>query len=391
MPRLTEMTSCVQKPLLLCLGLLSALMIARFVSNPLKLPVLVINMKKNNGKPTEESRQHMLIKFSELSQGVSAEIFDMGIANMICLGCMKCGTTTLLTILKDRRNHSIIPSGGELHFFDRIWPSNGWDNSQDMTAAIEKYGERWVYNGPEKAVRLEKTPKYIYGYEVPWRMAKMYGPLRTDLKLFAILRDPVDRAISGYFHERRDLDRATVEQSIDTDLINALGILKECYGIIALYEKKCPTFEEEVQQRKEFAVCAAHTLQECAECFNQNTKFRSALALSSVLERGIYVDQVQRYLCAGFSAPRLLFLPFTKFTSLSPDQVIEVLESFKDGTDIDIPLYKHLEKKENSRTGDFVLSESTRQRLDAFFEPWNKRLGKFLVDAGIPHDTVDVF
>ena len=53
------------------------------------------------------------------------------------------------------------------------------------------------------------------------------------------------------------------------------------------------------------------------------------LTLSSVLERGIYVDQVQRYLCAGFSAPKLLFLPFTKFTSQCLLQLITFIIKYE--------------------------------------------------------------
>jgi hypothetical protein len=383
------------KTFLVCSGIIGALAVAKLVSKPMQLPFLAINIKgkSDNGNIATKSGR-LTISFLEGSgQGVSAEIFSWGVANMICLGCMKCGTTTLLTILRGTKNHSIIPSDEELHFFDRFWP-HGWDNSQDMAPAIRSYAERWQHQSSnlDKTVRLEKTPKYIYGYEVPWRMAKMYGALRTDLKLFAILRDPIDRAVSGYFHERKELDRAVVEQSIDEDLFSALGILEECYGIITLHKKKCPTFEEEALRQKVFATCAVNALPEnCEGCSDQSTMITRALELSSVLERGVYVDQVQRYLCAGFSAHNLLILPFTKFTSLSPDQVVEVLESFKDGTDIDMPLHKHLDKKINSRTRDFVLSESTRQRLQEFFDPWNKRLGQFFVEAGIPHDTAAVF
>ena len=65
------MTSCVQKPILLmCLGLLGALMIARLVSKPLELPFLIINMDKKDAESTREIQQRMSIKFSEHSHEV---------------------------------------------------------------------------------------------------------------------------------------------------------------------------------------------------------------------------------------------------------------------------------------------------------------------------------
>ena len=140
-------------------------------------------------------------------------------------------------------------------------------------------------------------------------------------------------------------DRAAVEQSIDEDLISALAILEDCYGIITLYGKMCPTFEEEAQRRTAFAdMCSKCSSREMCRVFqSKHNSYKDTRPL--VLERGVYVDQVQRYLCAGFSAHNLLILPFTKFTSLSLDQVVEVLESFKDAAGIDMALHKHRQER----------------------------------------------
>lgn len=148
-----------------------------------------------------------------------ARPFLRGLPNFLILGAQKSGTTWLFEQL--RQHPRIFTSRPkELHYFSSI---------QHYGAAWSEY--RWRFQRmrklrPQHLVAGEATPNYLWtsdhGSEVwsaPWdetawrhgipdRIAETLG---TDLRLIAMLRDPVDRAISAFYHHL-DKDR------IDRDL-----------------------------------------------------------------------------------------------------------------------------------------------------------------------------
>jgi Sulfotransferase family len=73
----------------------------------------------------------------------------------------------------------------EVHFFDR-----------HLQRGIDWY--RGLFTGAEGAAVGESTPEYMYDERVPPVMARIVPQAR----LIAILRDPVDRAYSHYWHNR---------------------------------------------------------------------------------------------------------------------------------------------------------------------------------------------
>jgi Sulfotransferase domain len=102
----------------------------------------------------------------------------------LVIGAQKAGTTALYAYL---RWHPAItgPSWKEVSFFDRHW----WR------------GERW-YRGQfplRSAGRLvgEASPSYLFHPLAPERVRS----LLPDVRLIALLRDPVERAYSQYQHE----------------------------------------------------------------------------------------------------------------------------------------------------------------------------------------------
>lgn len=95
---------------------------------------------------------------------------------------MRCGTTSLANFL-DRQPYTAIAHGKELHYFDRQYESGlAWYAQHFETLA--------------KPIVGEATPMYLYRADVPGRIA---GDL-PDVKLIAILRDPVQRAQSHYWY-----------------------------------------------------------------------------------------------------------------------------------------------------------------------------------------------
>jgi len=115
----------------------------------------------------------------------------MPLPDFIIVGAMKAGTTTLAHYL---RHHSkIYMPEGELHFFD----------AQGGYADRWKRGVKWYKSQFESAdpseICGEKTPTYSYLPSVPERIYQIV----PDVKIIWILRNPVDRSYSNYWHAVR--------------------------------------------------------------------------------------------------------------------------------------------------------------------------------------------
>lgn len=116
--------------------------------------------------------------------------------SFIIIGAQKSGTSSLFSYLS--QHPQILPSSKEeVHYFD-----GGLDPNLDNF----KNGEPWYRSffplerdvGKNQKV-FEVSPLYIFNPLVPERISKLI----PEVKLIAILRDPVERAISHYFHVKR--------------------------------------------------------------------------------------------------------------------------------------------------------------------------------------------
>lgn len=112
------------------------------------------------------------------------------------VGAMKSGTTAIARYLEAHPDCFLAP-GKEVHFFDR-----------HFERGAEWYAGLFAAAAPGVVVG-EATPNYLHDPEVPRR----FYETSPRTKLVAILRNPVDRAYSHYWHERargrEDLDFAS--------------------------------------------------------------------------------------------------------------------------------------------------------------------------------------
>lgn len=119
-----------------------------------------------------------------------------GLPDFIIIGAQKGGTTSLFDYLS--QHPCLIPSSvKEVHYFDG-----------GLTPGLDKYarGLKWYRSHFPLQDKLscsnltyEASPLYAFHPVVPGRIAKIL----PDIKLIFLLRDPVERAISHYFHEQR--------------------------------------------------------------------------------------------------------------------------------------------------------------------------------------------
>jgi hypothetical protein len=102
------------------------------------------------------------------------------------LGVQKGGTTTLQRLLEQHPG-AFLPAAKELHYFSLHFAQ----------------GEAW-YRAQFAAARSEQccgeiTPYYVFHPQAPDRVQA----LLPQARLIVLLRDPVERALSQYFHSRR--------------------------------------------------------------------------------------------------------------------------------------------------------------------------------------------
>jgi hypothetical protein len=118
--------------------------------------------------------------------------------NFIVIGAPKSGTTLLYLYLQ-RHPGIFLPIRKELHYFfyellrenangpvyTYVFPS--------LCASREEYAFHYITVGHETAIG-EVSPSYLYHYQVSERIKAELG----DVKIIALLRNPIDEAFSQY-------------------------------------------------------------------------------------------------------------------------------------------------------------------------------------------------
>jgi hypothetical protein len=105
--------------------------------------------------------------------------------NFLGIGAQKCGTTTLHRLL-EKHPQIFLPKCKEVHFFDLKFEKG-----------IDWYKENFK-RANTKSICGEITPYYLFHPDAPERIKS----ITPDAKLIILLRDPIDRAISQYYHSK---------------------------------------------------------------------------------------------------------------------------------------------------------------------------------------------
>jgi hypothetical protein len=118
----------------------------------------------------------------------------------LVIGAQKSATTSVIHYLGGHPDAYTLRD--EVHFFD-----------QNYDRGIDWYRQRFA-GGEEARAVGESTPEYMYFEEVPARMARHLPAAR----LVAILRNPVDRAYSHYWHNRtRSMEPLGFEEALERE------------------------------------------------------------------------------------------------------------------------------------------------------------------------------
>jgi hypothetical protein len=129
----------------------------------------------------------------------------MTLPNFLVIGAAKAGTTSLEAYLRQHPDIFLNSTFKELRFFayDGQPPSYAGpgdvESNEHTITTLRAYEAQFERASGRKAIG-EVSPVYLYSERAPERI-EHYIP---DVKLIAVLRNPVERAYSHYMHLRRD-------------------------------------------------------------------------------------------------------------------------------------------------------------------------------------------
>jgi hypothetical protein len=151
-----------------------------------------------------------------MEQASSGAVEPGALPNVIVIGAMKCGTTSLHNYL-NAHPQIAMSEGKELNFFyrDERWGTQG----------VSWYRRQFDSDAP---VRGESSVNYTKNPDASRVAAERMYPLIPDVKLIYVVRHPIERAISHYLHTR-------AAGNEDRSLPEALEDLEEPYVSRGLY------------------------------------------------------------------------------------------------------------------------------------------------------------
>jgi hypothetical protein len=155
------------------------------------------------------------------------------------LGAQKSGTTTLHEWLASH-SQVFVPAGKELHFF-----------SLHHQRGVAWYSEQFAAASPGQLCG-EITPYYLFHPLAPQRIAT----LLPNARCIVLLRDPVERCLSHYFHScRLGFENLSLHDAIEVEsqrLHGALDRLSQGHGCDPVHQEQSylsrSRYEEQLQR-----------------------------------------------------------------------------------------------------------------------------------------------
>lgn len=248
--------------------------------------------------------------------------------DFLVIGGQRCGTSSLYTYLG--RHPDVVRSlRKEVDYFSTRFPMGElWYRAHFPLRLRRRWRER-LQGSP--LLTFEASPSYLFDPRVPARVHR----LLPEVKLVVLLRNPVDRAVSHYLHNRR------------------------------LGHEDLP-FDEALDREKE------RTADELERMLEDPSYRGRGYFRYSYVGRGMYAEQLQRWL-ELFSLGRLLVVESEEFFArpeVAFDQILTFLE---------LRAWYPPGFQNYSRVGRRTLSREriggeTRRRLAEAFAPHNQRL-----------------
>jgi sulfotransferase family protein len=244
-----------------------------------------------------------------------------GLPSVLIIGAQKSGTTSLFNYLVQHPD-VLPPLRKEVHYFDF-----------HHDRGVQWYRGRFPYSHRLRrgSLTLDASPYYLVHPLVPQRAAQ----LLPEVKLIALLRNPVDRALSHYQHEVRG-------------------------------GREPLSFAEAIEKESERLAGEEERLGNDPDYYSFNHH------RYSYTRRGLYIEQLRRWV-QHFPRSQLLVLQ-SEWLFRDPVAATTAVHDF-------LGLRPHrLEQDRPFLQGgyDRTMAPELRTRLVAYFEPYNRELYRWL-------------
>lgn len=242
--------------------------------------------------------------------------------SFLIIGAKKCGTTSLFSYLSEHPNVGA-PTGKEISYFNIHFAKGILWYKSFFPMSLPGFKSQHLMTG-------EATAGYICHPEAPKRITETL----PQVKLIALLRNPVDRAYSHYHHTKR-IGREEL------------------------------SFEDALEQ-EEFRVEQIETRSH--ELGSNHHGAYNYTYLSS----GLYAEQLKNWFNL-FDKQQLLILKSEDFFS-NPGKIFKQVLDF-----LNLPNWEPKQYKQyNSNSYPKMIEPTTRKHLVEYFKPHNQRLYQLL-------------
>jgi hypothetical protein len=267
-----------------------------------------------SNSPAERARRRIRRTY----RGATASLRPL--PGFLIIGAQRAGSSSLFSYVCAHPDIAP-PTHKEIHFFDNNW-----------FRGVPWYRRHFPLALRSGSARLtgEASPYYLFHPAVPERVAATL----PEVRLLAVLRDPVERAYSQYQHARRDgHETLSFEEALEREDERLAG-------------------EAELLARDPTHVSFAH----------RRLSYRT---------RGLYAEQLERWF-AVFPREQLLVLRSEELFA-EPDRVLASAFAFLGLEPFSLPAYPAL----NQRPYE-PMSDAARAFLEGAFREPNRRLDALL-------------
>jgi hypothetical protein len=258
--------------------------------------------------------------------------------DFLIIGAQKSGTTSLHYFLNQHpRLGGSFPK--EVQFFSKYinYPGKDLRWYRKNFATVRKYDHYF-----------ESSPSYLNEIEVPRLIHEFY----PDIKLIALLRDPVERAFSAWNMYRDYQVKGVAEKRLGDGKLP--GQESELYKFFFKGRSSFPTFRETIE--------------------SELSNIKNGIAGgSNILRKGLYYDQLMRYY-AYFNRDQILILEF-KELSKDPFATCQKALTF---LNVESPDWRPKVEIKNKRSYTASMTEEERSILENFYREPDKKLFELL-------------
>lgn len=259
--------------------------------------------------------------------------------DFLIIGAQKCGTTTLHYFLDQHpKLRGSFPK--EIHYFSRYINYPGKDLNW-----YRKNFASWT----DYEQYFESSPNYLYDAKTPERIHEYY----PDIKMIALLRDPVQRAFSAWNMYRDYLKKGYAARRLAHG--NTPGTKNELYEFFFRDRTSFPTFLETIEAEMRY--------------IKENKP-----GGPNILRKGLYHEQFIRYF-EYFKRDQILIVDFNDLAK-EPTSVCHKVLSFL-AIDNEAE-WRPKVKVKNKRGYDCSITENERTILKKFYKEPDRKLFQLL-------------